>query len=119
MPRRKYGSIKMTVDGHKFDSKKEAGRYVELKFMLDRGIISDLVLQPVFKISKGGVKDPASGRKMAARKYTADFKYKDLETGESVVEDVKSPITAKETAYRIRRQLFLEQYGHKYKFMET
>lgn len=32
MARSKYGSIKMTVDGHKFDSKKEAGAMIRRLF---------------------------------------------------------------------------------------
>lgn len=118
MRRSKYGAVKVEVDGHKFDSKKEGNRYVQLKLMQLHGKITDLELQPVFKISKGDTIDPRTKRRMAARKYKADFSYKDAD-GNSIVEDVKSPITAKEMTYRLKRQLFLEQYGSEYVFLET
>ena len=117
--RLKYGNKKVTIDGITFDSKKEGNRYLDLKFLERTGVIKKLELQPSFKISPGGVVDPVTGRKMAPRKFTADFKYFDTVLNSTVVEDVKSPATARETAYRLRRQLFLEQYGHKYQFKEV
>jgi len=115
----KYRNIKVVIDKIRFDSKKESNRYLELKFLERTGVIRDLKLQPSFKISPGGAVDPATGRKMAPRKFTADFKYFDTVLDAIVIEDVKSPSTAKETAYRLRRQLFLEQYGHEYQFREV
>lgn len=114
----KYRNKKVVVDGHKFDSMKEMRRYQKLMIFVRTGIIKDLELQPAFKISLGGTVDPVTGRKMAARKFTADFKYFDTSLDVVVVEEVKSPGTAKEVAYRLRRQLFLEQYGRKYVFRE-
>jgi hypothetical protein len=114
--RKKYNNTVVSVDGIKFDSKKEAARYKELKTLQRVGVICNLETQPTYKISIGGVTDPATGRKMAARRYTADFRY--LERGEVVVEEIKSAGTRKETAYRLRRQLFLEQYGSKIIFKE-
>ncbi|RKY09323.1 MAG: hypothetical protein DRP56_02810 [Planctomycetota bacterium] len=112
----KYRNIKTVVDGITFDSMKEAKRYRELKLLERTGLICNLELQPSYPISRGGVKDPATGRRMVARKYIADFQY--LENGIMVVEDVKSISTAKDSTYRLKRQLFIEQYGDKYKFIE-
>jgi len=117
--RPKYRNVKTEIDGIRFDSKKEGNRYLELKLLERTGVIRDLELQPSFKISPGGAVDPATGQKMATRKFTADFQYFDTVLNTTVVEAVKSPSTAKETAYRLRRQLFLEQYGHKYQFKEV
>ena len=44
----KYGNKKNIVDGIKFDSQKEANRYLILKDMLICGEIKDLKLQPKF-----------------------------------------------------------------------
>ena len=44
----KYKAQKTEVDGILFDSKKEAKRYAELKFLEKAGEISNLVLQPLF-----------------------------------------------------------------------
>ena len=111
--RRKYGNVKTEVDGHKFDSKKEAKRYGELKELLKAGKIERLVIHPRFILQEafrdervGKRKDgtPGTVRQIA---YTADFKYH--ENGRVVVEDVKSP-ASKTTSYVIRKALFLKRY---------
>jgi len=112
----KYNAVKTTIDGIIFDSKKEASRYLTLKILERTGVITRLELQPRYTISPGGIVDPITRKKMAARRFTADFRY--IENGEIVVEEIKSAATAKETAYRLRRQLFLEQYGDKLIFKE-
>lgn len=116
---RKYRNKKVVILGEKFDSKKEGARYLQLKQMLNAGEISELRLQPRFKVADGGMVDPCTGRKMAARFYVADFAYIDTTTGTHVVEDVKSAITAKESTYRLKRHLFLLHYGHDCVFKET
>jgi len=103
----KYKNKKTKIDGFMFDSRKEARRYLELKLLLRAGKITDLSLQPEFKIVES-VRDPKTNRKLLARKYIADFKYKEVDKW--VVEDVKSAITAKEATYRLKRQLFLVLY---------
>lgn len=97
--RTKYGSQKVEVDGIKFDSKKEAKRYGELKVRLLAGEISDLELQPVFQIIM-------EGKNVA--KYKADFRYW---TGKKwVVEDVKSPSTRLKETYRLKKKLVEAQF---------
>ena len=46
----KYRNIKTEVDGIKFDSKREAQRYQELKLLEKGGVISNLELQPKFEL---------------------------------------------------------------------
>jgi hypothetical protein len=41
----KHQNIKTLTDGIKFDSKKESGRYLQLKLMQGQGMISELRLQ--------------------------------------------------------------------------
>jgi hypothetical protein len=107
----KYRNVKVEVDGYTFDSKKEAGRYQELKYMQQAKRISELELQPVFPLhvmelyrSQPPIKIVTVGI------LTADFRYVDLETGEIVVEDVKSEIT-KNTAYRLRKRIAEAVHG--------
>lgn len=119
MKPRKYRNKKVDIDGHRFDSMKEANRYCVLKTKLNLGEIKDFRLQPAFRISEGGTEDPATGRTMPARKYIADFSYVVVATGVHIVEDVKSPVTAKDSTYRLKRQLFLEKYGNECRFVET
>lgn len=81
----KYNAHKITVDGNKFDSKKEALRYEELKLLQRAGAISDLQRQVKFEIVPQC--KTVEGRIAQARYYIADFTYK--ERGLLVVEDVK------------------------------
>ena len=82
-----------TVDGHVFDSKREAIRYGELKLLERAGVISKLKVQPSWNVEIGG--------KHFCR-YTADFEY--MHHAERVVEDCKSTGTAKDTAYKLRKR---------------
>ena len=58
--RSKYNSIKTQIDGHTFDSEKEANYYSELKIRLQSGDIKGFCLQPTFILASG-------------LKYKADF----------------------------------------------
>jgi len=98
----KYRNIKVTCDGIKFDSKKEAKRYLELK-LLERGhIVSDLVLQPRMVLQKS-FKDHLNKthRKI---EYVCDFSY--IKDGQEIWEDVKG---YKTDVYKIKMKLFVYQ----------
>lgn len=104
--RTKYNSRKKEIDGHLFDSTKEARRYECLKAMQQVRQISDLQLQPVFLLQEGF---RTIGRHWCRPiHYRADFSYLDRE-GNQVVEDVKSAPT-KTQAYRIKVKLFQQKY---------
>jgi hypothetical protein len=98
--RAKYGNTKTTVDGIKFDSRKEANRFCELKLLQKAGAISALELQPEFPIVM-------NGKRVA--KYCGDFRYEQY--GSVVVEDVKSPVTRRDPVYRLKKKLVEAQYG--------
>ena len=83
--RNKYGAKKTLVGDIKFDSKKEAGRWMELQLMERAGEIQDLRRQ--VKVELIGQYRPLytrTGRKM---RLTADFSY--IENGELIYEDCK------------------------------
>lgn len=118
--RSKYGSRKQTVSEITFDSRREAGRFQELRLLELAGEISDLRLQvkyvliptqraPSFEVYKRG---PNKGRRKPGEvlekecAYIADFVY--TKGGETVVEDTKG-VRTKE--YIIKRKLMLERYG--------
>ena len=105
---RKYRNQKVTIDGITFDSKREAGRYQELRVLAARNLIEDLRHQVPFELAPG-VKFSDEARKKPALRYVADFAYR-LD-GRLVVEDVKSAITAKAAAYRIKRHLMMAVHG--------
>jgi Protein of unknown function (DUF1064) len=104
-PGNKYHAIPIHVDGVRFASIKESARYLELKLLEKAGAIQDLELHPVFPLhvfelyrSLAPIQITTIGR------FTADFQYCDLSSGEIVVEDTKSDVTKTE-AYRLRKRL--------------
>lgn len=104
----KYHNEKTTVDGIKFDSKKEANRYLELKMLERAGEISDLQLQVKYELVPPCLKP--SGKHTRAVEYIADFVYN--ENGKTVVEDVKG--YKRGSAYnifRIKQKLMLWVHG--------
>ena len=115
----KYRSEKASVDGITFDSRKEANRYKELRLMESAGEIRNLRLQEKYVLipaqreedsvgSRGGIKKGKVIERECA--YLADFTYEDAKTGETVVEDTKSPAT-RTTEYIIKRKLMLYVHG--------
>ena len=105
---RKYRNQKVTIDGITFDSKREAQRYAELQALASRNLIEDLRHQVPFELAPG-VRFSNEKRAKPALRYVADFAYR-LD-GRLVVEDVKSAITAKAAAYRIKRHLMMAVHG--------
>lgn len=97
----KYHNKRVAVDGISFDSKKEAGRYRELKMLERTGVISDLRLQVPFELI------PKQNGERACL-YKADFVY--IKDGKMVVEDTKG---IKTDVYKIKRKLMLYRYGIK------
>lgn len=95
----KYHNCKTIVDGIRFDSKKEAKRYLELKILEKEGQISHLKLQFPFIL----ISPSKYGR---AIKYVADFVY--YEGNKRVVEDVKGVRTP---VYKLKKRLMAEIYG--------
>lgn len=103
----KYRNVKVNVDGTKFDSKKEAGRYHLLKLQEEAGEIGELTLQQRFLLTPRLQRD--DGRWEEKSEYVADFTY--VRDGVFVVEDVKSKITRKDKAYILKRKQMLSLHG--------
>lgn len=102
----KYRNQKVEVDGHLFDSKREAEVYAELKLLQKHGDVKDIELQPEFELLPSFRAGKANYRGI---KYRADFRvtYHD---GRQEVWDVKSRITAKNPEYRMKVKLLLYKY---------
>ena len=96
--RSKYGAIKTSVDGHTFDSKKEAEYYQELKLRLQSGDIKGFCLQPIFVLAPG-------------LKYKADFIVFNSD-GTSEVIDVKG---FKTKEYITKKKVFEDKFNLKIK----
>lgn len=105
MPQKKskYHALKVVIDGIKFDSRKEAQKYCELKLLKTTGKVVEIELQPEFILQEAYVRQ---GKKVRAITYRADFRvtYKD---GRVVVIDTKGFRTKE---YLIKKKLLLARY---------
>lgn len=133
----KFGARAVEVDGYRFASKAEAGRYEELRMMQLAGEIKSLVPHPRFALyapiyadqfnrrddrppidsdeapAKLKLCDGEYGPRCYAKRigyYTADFTYETKE-GKAIVEDVKGGRATSTTAYRLRKRLVEATYG--------
>ncbi len=91
-----------------FDSQKEARRYDELLVLLRAGRIRELKLQVQYTLQDSYIS--AEGNRVRAIRYVADFSYIRMDTGEAVVEDVKSKAT-ETRVYKIKKKLMQERFG--------
>lgn len=112
-PTGKYHNVKavriMPNDEERvFDSQKEARRYDELMVLLRAGRIRELKLQPQYTLQESYI--TAEGNRVRAIKYIADFAYIRTDTGETVVEDVKSKAT-ETRVYKVKKKLMHERFG--------
>ncbi len=105
--RNKYWNKKVIINWIKFDSKKEAKYYQQLKLLERAWNIKDLELQPVFELQP---KFSIFWKTERSIKYIADFMYYDNEKNKQIVVDVKSSFTAKNPVYRIKKKLLLYKY---------
>lgn len=93
----KYRNVKTVVDNIKFDSKKEALRYLELKQWQKEGKIKCLELQPTYSIFVEMTRICT---------YKADFSY--VVNNRVVTEDVKG---IKTPVYRLKKKLMKVCHG--------
>lgn len=98
--RQKYGNRVTVVDGERFDSRKEYDRYAALRLLEMAGEINGLQRQKPYELIVNGVK---------VCRYVPDFVY--YEMGALIVEDVKSPATRKNAAYRLKKKLMQAIHG--------
>ena len=105
----KYRAKMTVVDGHVFDSKKEARRYGELRLLERAGEIHGLELQKEFELIPVQRRDGRVCER--AVKYRADFCYID-KSGQYVAEDVKGYTGgASYRLFAVKRKLMLQRYG--------
>ena len=92
----KYRANKVSIDGHTFDSQKEADFYCELKVRLQAKEINGFCLQPIFVLAPG-------------LKYKQDFIIFNLD-GSTEVIDVKG---FKTKEYIAKKKVFEDKYNLK------
>jgi hypothetical protein len=107
----KYHARKVVAQGQVFDSEKEYARYLELKLLEKAGEISQLERQVKYDLIPKQMDEEG---KMIERPtvYVADFQYRDNNTGEFIVEDVKGYRRGQAYAvFSLKRKLLLWRYG--------
>jgi len=124
----KHKNVPTIVDGLRFDSKREAARWQQLRLLERAGKIAELERQVVFQLA--GPVQYAGKRATPALRYVADFCYFDQRSDKPgifgvkldgkpivwhyTVEDVKGKPTP---VYKIKRHLMLSV--HKIEVLET
>ena len=101
----KYHNKKITYDGYKFDSKKEADYYNQLKLLQRAGLIRDLELQKTFILQPSFKLNNKTRRQIT---YKADFTYFSNEDNKIHVIDVKG---FKTDVYNVKKKMFEYKYG--------
>tara|TARA_Y100001972_G_scaffold89213_1_gene109101 strand:- start:65 stop:379 length:315 start_codon:yes stop_codon:yes gene_type:complete len=96
----KYKNKYAFYKGKRFDSKKEANRFLELSLLEQAKQISNLKCQVAYQLKVDQV---------IIGKYICDFEYE--EKGKTVTEDVKSAFTKKLPLYRWKKKHFQAQFG--------
>lgn len=117
--RPKYLNKKFVADGITFDSTKEGKAYLRLKDMQERGVISDLQLQPRWelqpKLTEKYVKHLKTKDKECERTvllpitYTADFKFK--WHGQDIILDVKASKSMLPKEYVLKKKMMRYVHG--------
>lgn len=102
--RAKFNNEKVEWDGILFDSRKEYKRWRELLLLQKSGIIAQLRRQVKFELIKKSETERGCS-------YVADHSWIIVETGERVVEDVKSEATRKLSTYIMKRKLMKKVHG--------
>ena len=96
---RKFHNVPTIINGEKFDSKGEAARWQELKYMEMAGEIVELTRQVKYDMMVNDVK---------VCSFIPDFEY--VKDGELITEDFKSSATMTAT-FRLKAKLFKALYG--------
>lgn len=102
----KLHNVPTVLDGIKFASKAESVRYRELQAMERAGLITDLRLQPVYKLFDKFT--DKFGRKHRAAVYVGDFAY--IENGQETCEDVKGGTATMVAVWRLKWKLAIRAY---------
>lgn len=101
----KYGAHKITIGQEKFDSKAEARRWLDLRDLVNRGEITNLMRQIRICLLDGF---DYHGEKVRPIWYTADFIY--TKDGITYIEDVKSVATSRAADFRLRWRMLQHLY---------
>lgn len=97
----KFGARSVDYDGYRFDSLKEERRYQELKLLERAGEIMSLDVHPTYLLQE---RFRYNGKWIQPITYTPDFRY--VESGKTVIEDVKGGRATQTEAFTIKAKIF-------------
>lgn len=106
---RRFRNKPVQFGGLKFDSKREAERWGQLVVLEKLGHITELRRQVAYELAPA-VKLEGERRTKPAMRYIVDFEYRGADD-KLVVEDIKSPATAKESTFRAKLHLMKSVHG--------
>jgi Protein of unknown function (DUF1064) len=107
----KYHARGQVVDGIRFDSTREAARFRELKLLAAAGLISHLEIHPGYPLQVVALhREGPPWEITTIGMVHFDFRYRDLKTGDFVIEDVKCKAT-KTPAYQLRKKIAEAVHG--------
>ena len=111
--RHKYGAQKVELDGIRFDSRREARRYQELKLLLAADLIRELEVHPGYPLIVEELYHEEDRPRVFHTIGMAhfDFRYVDMASGEVVLEDIKAKGVTTTTAFRLRKRYVEAAYG--------
>lgn len=104
----KYHNEKVEYNGIVFDSKKEMSYWIKFKLMEKSGEIRDLQRQCEYELLP---KFELNGKTYRKTVYKCDFRYISAKDDKLHVVDIKSPITAKNKVYQLKKKLMAYKYG--------
>lgn len=128
MTKNKYGNIKVSNQWGTFDSQHEYHTFLYLLSLQQKNEISNLQRQVKFELlpktfeeietlTKTGKLKKKQVMAYSAINYIADFTYIDNATGELVIVDAKSEVTAKDKVFILKSKLFYYKYKKKIQIM--
>lgn len=107
----KYRAKPQVTEDGRFDSKKELKRWGELKLLQQAGEIYSLTRDRKYLTFELHAVDGT-----LACKYVGDFRYTENGKPLVIIEDAKGMRTPE---YKIKRKLFMAEYGHLYEHRES
>lgn len=105
----KYKNKLVVVDGITFQSIKESGRYIELKYLVMAGDITDLKIKPTYTLTP-------KNNMFRKSWYEADFEYK-TKKGDTIVEDVKPKYSSLKAERKYKKSQAYRMFKIKQKLM--
>lgn len=103
----KYGNVKVVIDGEKFDSKREAGHWLELKARQCAGEIRNLKRQVPFDLFAPAI----GGGWVTVAIYLADFTFLERDGGDDWTAVVADSKGARTQMYQLKKKWLRLQSG--------